>query len=384
MANSSPSNPLGNNGGRLYSYAVRPVLIDCNFVVDSTNGNGLGIRSLKGSGVEDVFMYTAETAGAGNSGLINPLAHTASEGLILVKLKNNYARYLGGFSGFVAPTTGGTLAINSTALTVGSPYIIASSGHGPAGSATISPVADSSGSLSGHYFNLFDGYGNVFILWYYVTGVAAGASGSAPQGLNGTPVQVTIAENATAANITTALSGVIANLPAGPASTQSFTTSGGGGATLTVTSTNTNPYGPIAIPQDGLAPLATGATMALVNYSTNGDDWRGVGLPSGVDPNVGASFVATASGYTTGGGSTGLVIAPGGSGISSIEVIGDPNQSLAPKPRGMGRSPNVGGYILLQCMAPVTSTTAPTQPANGSVVGLSFSVELSSVLIAGE
>jgi len=30
------------SGGRLYSPFVSPVLIDCNFVVDSTNGNGLG------------------------------------------------------------------------------------------------------------------------------------------------------------------------------------------------------------------------------------------------------------------------------------------------------------------------------------------------------
>src|ERR1035437_5544829 len=53
------SNKLGNNGGRFYDFLNKPVLIDCNFVVDSTNGNGLGIRSLKGSGVQQVFMNTS-------------------------------------------------------------------------------------------------------------------------------------------------------------------------------------------------------------------------------------------------------------------------------------------------------------------------------------
>lgn len=33
-----------------------PVLLDCNFVVDPANGNGLGIRNLKGPGILNVFM----------------------------------------------------------------------------------------------------------------------------------------------------------------------------------------------------------------------------------------------------------------------------------------------------------------------------------------
>src|ERR1035437_5675784 len=38
---------------------AKPVLIDCNFIVDSTNGNGLGIRSLKGPGVAHVYMHSS-------------------------------------------------------------------------------------------------------------------------------------------------------------------------------------------------------------------------------------------------------------------------------------------------------------------------------------
>lgn len=72
-----------------------PVLLDCNFIVDSANGNGLGIRSLKGAGIQNVYMHTSSTPAVGNP---NPAA-----GVILVQLDNPYYRYFGGFSGQVSP-----------------------------------------------------------------------------------------------------------------------------------------------------------------------------------------------------------------------------------------------------------------------------------------
>lgn len=231
------SNALGNNGGRLYSFGSQPVLIDCNFVVDSTNGNGLGIRSLKGQGVKNVFMNTsasmtgtvATTAAqitsisGGTSSLrvgmpvqgtgipvgayitsiisssavgisATPTGNHSSEtityqgvgpngvanpnpaaGYAWVQLKSNYNRYLGGFSGFASPTTGSTIKIDATdaALTPGDAYIIATVGHGPAGVCTIAPVADSSGSLASTYFTLYDSYGNTFVIWFSVSGVGS-------------------------------------------------------------------------------------------------------------------------------------------------------------------------------------------------------------------
>lgn len=370
---SAPANPnrLGNNGSRFYSYADRPILIDCNFIVDSTNGNGLGIRSLKGQGVLDVFMYTSATAGKGNSGLTNPLAQSASEGLIYVRLANNYARYLGGFSGFVSPPSGAAKAINSTALTVGAPYTIATVGHGTLGAATIAPVADSSGSLASTYFTLYDNYGNTFVIWFYVTGVG----GTAPSSSLGTLVQQTIAENASATAITTALSSTISLLPSGVSGVDSFTTSGGGTSTLTVTSTQTNPYSPLpGAPADGV--IATGFTFANSVTNNNQTCWNKVGLPNGVIPNVNAGFVATATGFSTSGSSTGTVYAAGVSGITSFEVIGDANQTISPVP--MGNSPNVGGWLLIQTLGATSSSTTtlvPTAPANNSTVGMCFYVD---------
>ena len=365
------ANPLGNNGGRFYSNLIRPVHLDCNFIVDSTNGNGLGIRSLKGQGVKNVFMHTTAAPGS-NRGMLNP---NPAPGYALVEFDCNYGRYAGGFSGFVSPLAGSGLAINASALTAHNPYVITSVGSGPSGAATIAPVADSSGSLASTWFRLYDAYGNTFIVWFYVTGVG----GSAPVGVSGTLVQQTIAENATAAQVGTALAATIALLPSGIQSVYSFTATGT--TTVTVTSTNSLPLP--GVPADGVIP--TGFAFALTVYNTNLACWQAVGLPQGVIPAVGASFIASAAGFSTGGGSTGLVQVPGVSGIGSLEVIGDPNQTLNRIP--MGGSPNVGGLIMVQFLAPTSSsvtTPVATAPAAGSVVGMSFIVDQSSVMIDGE
>ena len=104
---------------RMYTGHVMPVLIDCNFVVDSTNGNGLGIRSLKGPYVKNVFMHTSATPAAGSP---NPAA-----GLIVVQLADNYFRSISGFGGFVSPVTSPTTPVTS-GLVVGSAAIITSVG----------------------------------------------------------------------------------------------------------------------------------------------------------------------------------------------------------------------------------------------------------------
>lgn len=96
-----------------------PVLLDCNFVVDSTNGNGLGLRSLKGPGIANVYMHTSATAAAGNP---NPAA-----GYIYVQLQDNYNRYYGGFSGQVAPVSGTPINV-TTGVTAGLVYVIVSVG----------------------------------------------------------------------------------------------------------------------------------------------------------------------------------------------------------------------------------------------------------------
>lgn len=382
MAYPAGTNALGNNGGRFYSFFSQAVLIDCSFIVDSTNGNGLGIRSLKGAGVQNVFMNTSATPGKGQNGILNP---NPAAGFALIQLANNYARYAGGFSGFVSPVVGGSTAINATALTPGNPYVITSIGHGTAGAATITTVADVSGSLASTWFSLYDGYGNTFIVWFSVSGV-----GSSPIGVSGTLVQVQIATNDSANTVASKLNTILAGLLAAqignltaPIGVNSFTT---GVSTDVVTVTNTVNQPLPGGPMDGAIP--TTFTFALTKYKSNNQNWANIGLPSGVSPALGASFIATASGDSTGGGSTGTVGTPGVSGISSIEVVGDPNQSMSPIP--VGGSPNVGGWLLVQFLAPTISTGAyvapfiPTAPAAGSVVGMDFYMGVRKSSVAGD
>ena len=423
------ANMIGNNGGRMYSFGAQPVLIDCNFIVDSTNGNGLGIRSLKGQGVKDVFMHTtaAFTGTSHTSTLIDGIASGTSSllpgmpvqgsgipvgtqiatiagtgsitltkattssttgsityqgvgspnpavGFAMIRLKSNYNRYLGGFSGYASPIAGSSINIDATdaALTVGNPYIITSVGHAAAGTVTIAPVADVSGSLASTYFVLYDAYGNTWVIWFSVSGVGARPNlGNAAA--DGTPglhyVQQTIASGATAATIGAALVLTIENLPSGISGVMSFTATGT--TTVTAVNTNTNPYNLPGVPTDGVA--ATGFTFALTVNDFNLLDWQGVGLPKGLTPTVGQSFIATTTGF---GASTGSVHAPGISGITSMEVLGDPNQSFSPMPQS--GSAYVGGWILVQLLAPTSTsvtTLLPTAPTAGTTIGMSFYVD---------
>lgn len=225
---------LGQNGGHFYSNISKPVKIDINFIVDATNGNGLGIRSLKSNGyVRNVFMHTSTTPGS-NDGALNP---NPAVGYALIQFKNNFNYYLGGFSGFVSPTTGS-----------------------PTGSTT---------------------------------------SGS-----------------------------------------------------------------PVIIVSVGTTTLA---------------QWNTAGVPKGLVPAVGLSFVPIATGAI---GGTGTVISAGVSGITSVEVVGDPNKSI----NNSNISPNGGAYLLVQFLGATdasTTTLIAKAPAAGSVIGLSAFFDGSSVTIDG-
>lgn len=224
----------GQNGGHYYSNITKPVKIDLNFVVDSTNGNGLGVRSIKSNGyVRNVFMHTSATPGVGD-GLTNP---NPAVGYALVQFKNNFNVYLGGFSGLVSPTTG-----------------------------------SAGGSVTNH------------------------------------------------------------------------------------------------VP----AIIATLGTTTLAQ-------WVAAGVPVGLTPAVGMSFVAIKTGAI---GGTGTIIAAGVSGVTSVEVIGDPNASIA----NSSIASNGGAWLLLQFLGATSSsvtTLIPTNPANGSVVGMSSFFDMSSVTIDG-
>lgn len=224
---------------------VKPVLLDCNFVVDSTNGNGLGIRSLKGPMIQNVFMHTSASPGLGNSNPATPglpvTNPNPASGTIVVQLTDNYSRSYSGFNAIVSPVSGTPILIiaSGAALTVGAAYII----------------------------------------------VSLGSSTTA--------------------------------------------------------------------------------------------DWHAVGVPSGITPAVGVSFIAAATGAGTGSGAV-EIAAAAGSGVASIETLGDPNLSIAPDPTS---TQGFGAQLILQCRDYAGALVAP---ANGSVISISMYLSDSSILIAGE
>ncbi len=102
-----------------YSLHKMPVSLDCNFVVDQANGNGLGLRSLKGPGILKAYMHTsAPLAGSGNP---NPAA-----GTIIVYFQDTYFRSLSGCSSIVAPVSGTPIVITAAGAHIvnGTPYVI--------------------------------------------------------------------------------------------------------------------------------------------------------------------------------------------------------------------------------------------------------------------
>lgn len=103
------------NRGHFYAPHVTPVLIDCNFIVDSANGNGFGVRSLKGQGIASLFMNTSATPGRAANGQLNP---NPNAGIIQVQFADNFSRYFGGTAGFVSPVGSSTTSSVANVINV--------------------------------------------------------------------------------------------------------------------------------------------------------------------------------------------------------------------------------------------------------------------------
>lgn len=97
--------------------------------------------------------------------------------------------------------------------------------------------------------------------------------------------------------------------------------------------------------------------------TTTTANWHTIGVPATVVPAVGVSFLAAAA---TAGSGTGTVQAPGVSGVTDVEIVGNPVLTAA------------GGYMIVQFLG-ATSVSNPTPipkaPAQGSVVSLLLSLD---------
>ena len=134
---------------------------------------------------------------------------------------------------------------------------------------------------------------------------------------------------------------------------------------LTSTSTTSTTTGHVYV----ITALGT-ATLA---------QWQAAGLPPGLTPTVGQAFVATATGTIGGSAHVGL---PGEQVAPVVSVVGDPNTTLA----NSNVATNSGARMILQFSGPTAAGNTAliaTAPADGTVVGLSFNFDGSTVTIDG-
>ncbi len=113
---------------------AKPVLVDCSFTVTPTNG--LGVTSLKGPLVQNVFMHTSTTPAAGASNPMTPniviTNPNPAAGYIVVQLQNEFQRILGVEASIQSPNSASDVKIDNSAMTAGVAYVITTLGNATA------------------------------------------------------------------------------------------------------------------------------------------------------------------------------------------------------------------------------------------------------------
>jgi len=445
------------SGGKIYSGIVSPVLIDMNFIVDSTNGNGLGIRSLKGPTVANVYMQTTATPAKGNplvasgstpSNAINLntaanfaiLANSAitgstGAGSVVTGDMGIYPNNGSSITNFPPSTDIGTIhAADGVALAGQTDATLAFYAMNALTATAISSTLDGQTLTPGAYkeasgtFNLaqsgpgtltFNGPGtytfqaastlttgagglptfafiggatptNTFINWAVGSSatINAGVSSSGATFYGNVIAQtsVTATQAGTIDGRLIALTGAVTLSNTNAVNKPANATPTGASVGLIVVQLQDNynkvlkGFKSIVSPVSGTPLTATtaGVPSVIVNLGTaTRAQWTAAGLPSGVTPAVGASFVPATS-VTIGGSAAIEITASAGSGITTIETVGDPNTTVAPNPT---KNQGYGASLILQARNYAGAITAP---ADGTVISLAFLLNQSSVTTQGE
>lgn len=436
---------------RVYTGHVMPVLIDCNFIVDSTNGNGLGIRSLKGPYVQSVLMQAQTAAPSPPAG--SPALGTSSTYAVLgaSTITNTGSSVLTGdlglypgtsVTGFPPGTVSGVQNITNAAAQQAQIDALAAYTDLAARSATsISAILDGQTLSAGVYtetagtFNLAaSGNGTLTLNGSATDLFIFKAASTLVTGAGGTPT-ITLTGGALASNVywvvgssaTINVSGtgafvgtIIANssitidggsvntgrlmalnaavtiaaataitVPSGSSPSHVSGTPGPGVIVVRLQDNYNRIYtgghafvSPVSgtaikVDNSALTPGVAYVITTLGNSTTAA--WHTLGVPAGVTPAVGVTFIAASVGAGA-NTSTSRVMTPAlaASGIISIETVGDTNLALAPNPTV---NQGFGGQIILQTRNTSGAIVAPT---NETVISLSFLLSNSSVLIGGE
>lgn len=250
----------------LYSFHAMLVELDSNFVVDRTNANGMGIRSLKGPGILNVFMNAAPVAVTTTS--------VFASGVNQVTVASLANLYVG--QPVTDSTTGGNITAGTKIVAINAAQNLLTLNKVTAGASAVSPGDTlsfqfaSGGTGNGGFVNPNPAAGLIIVQFQdnyfrYYFGTAGFVSPT-----TGTNIVVTAA-----------------------------------GAHL----------------------VAGKAYVITVLGTTTAADWVTMGLPIGMTAAVGSTFIAIATGAGTGTGQVQLTQATG-SGVNHIEPLGDPNTTL--------------------------------------------------------
>lgn len=268
-----------------YTPHTKPVLLDCNFIVDQTNGNGLGIRALKGQGVSNVFMNTTAS-------ITGTIATTANQ---ITSIAQGTGSLLVGMPVQGTGIAAGTLItsiISSSAVGISTTPL----GNHSSEAITYQGVGNPN-PAAGHILVQFNDCFNRYFGGF--SGFVAPVNGSAIS------------------------SGMTAN------------------AIYVIVSVGTT-------------------TLA---------QWQGIGLPIGIVPAVGAAFVASGTSFS----GTGRVEPVLNSAVSSIEIIGDPNQTIISSQSSASViGGNSGAYLIAHTLGPkAVAFTATTDGSTGGLTAVS-------------
>lgn len=258
--------------------------LNCNFLVDVANVNGLGLKSLKGLGVKNVFMHsTASFTGTSHtSTLVDGISSTAA---LVVGM----------------PVQGSGIAAGTTIAAVQSGVAI-----------TLSAATSSSTTGS---------------ITYQGVGSPNPATGF---------IEVQLSAN-----------------HAGYQSGSFSLSSPLSGSSVSISS-----------------GLTVGALYTITALgSSTAANFQALGLPVGIAPAVGVTFIATSSAAGTGTGTVQLSAATG-SGVDHLEMIGDANLTSAPT----DNSGSLLYFVNLGATNSTTTTFVAKAPADGTLVTLTFNM----------
>ena len=414
----------------MYAYHGRPSLVDCSFVVDSQNPNGFGQRSKKSAGmVKQVLMQSSPTAPGGpNLGTAGSYAilgasavSNTGSSVVTGNLGISPGTSVTGFppgvisgredianplsaraqsdarAAYLAmqaqTATGISSILDGQTLTPGT-YVATS---GTAGTFALATSAPGTLTLNGAGVYVFQtsttlttGAGGIPTITltggataanvYWVVGSSATINSGSAGTFQGTIIALTSVTDTLGGTVNgrlIALNGAVTLSAATTSSLSAGSSSGPGTGIIAVQfRDNYNRYlggfsGQIGYIQSPGTSVVKGNAYEITGLGTaTAAQWLAAGLPIGVKPAVGAAFVAAAS-QTIGGSAS--AAQPAWSGIDHIEVIGDPNLTIAPSPQS---SAGPGGWIFMQCYA----GGEPAAPFDNSVVGLTFYFDDSTVL----